>query len=174
MGGGINSVAHCERLNRVGIEKFVLGHCATRLDLVRSICDVVGSQAVVGCIDVLGRGSESKCVTSSGQTSLKPEQFCALLEDAGIGEIILQSIDCDGLRTGYDLDLIRRIVPGLTVPVVALGGAGTTHHLAAALQAGASAAASGSAFNFIGRLRAALITYPNRAEMDLRFMSDEF
>lgn len=166
-GGGISSLIECERLNRDGIEKFVLGNSALRLDFVNSLCQIVGSQAVVGCIDVMGRGNKERCVTTSGETALKPEQFCKMLENAGIGEIILQSIYLDGLRSGYDLDLINRLTQILTVPLIALGGAGTSQHLVEGLNSGASAVASGSAFTFIGRLRAVLINYPDPAEIDL-------
>ena len=68
-------------------------------------------------------------------------------------------------RTGMDLDLIRSVAHALSVPLVALGGAGDSTHLAEALRAGASAVASGSAFVFIGRLRAVLVSYPSPERM---------
>jgi cyclase len=70
---------------------------------------------------------------------------------------------CDGLRTGFDLHLVAQIAKALTIPVVALGGAGNIEHLASAIHSGADAVASGSAFTFIGRLRAVLINYPTQA-----------
>ena len=166
-GGGIRDLAHCERLNRDGVEKFVLGHGAMRQELVRALCNAVGSQAVAGCVDVRGSGSAAHCISTGGTTAFKPQELCATLQDCGVGEIIVQSVDRDGLRSGFDLDLIQTLSSQLDVPLVALGGAGTSRHLAAALHAGASAAASGSAFSFIGRLRAVLITYPDHDEMDL-------
>ena len=115
-----------------------------------------------------GQGSAARCVTHSGKkpSTRTPLEHCLALQEAGIGEIILQSVDRDGLRQGCDLPLIQEIAQRLTVPVVALGGAGEARHLLAALDAGASAAASGSAFSFIGRLRAVLITYPEAAEIE--------
>ena len=95
-----------------------------------------------------------------------PLEHCLALQAAGVGEIILQSVERDGTRSGFDLPLIADISARLDVPLVALGGAGDIRHLQQALDAGASAAASGSAFTFIGRLRAVLITYPAAAEMD--------
>jgi cyclase len=86
---------------------------------------------------------------------------------AGAGEIILQSVDRDGMRSGMDLDMIRSVSQALEIPVVALGGAGDVSHLVGGLAAGASAVASGSAFTFIGRLRAVLVTYPSRREVDV-------
>lgn len=167
-GGGITSLADCERLNRDGIEKFVLGHGALDPALVRELSEHLGAQAVTACVDVRGTGATARCATRSGRvdTDVAPLALCRALQQAGVGEIILQSIDRDGTRSGYDLELIRSIATQLDVPVVALGGAGDISHLAQALNADASAAASGSAFTFIGRLRAVLVTYPGPYEMD--------
>ena len=167
-GGGITQLAHCEQLNRAGVEKFVLGHAALGAELVRSVSRDVGSQAVAVCVDVTGQGTLARCVTQSARnnTGRKPLEFCRELQDLGVGEIILQSVDLDGTRCGYDLELIRKVSRDLSVPVVALGGAGEAQHLAQGLQAGASAAASGSTFVFFGKLRAVLVSYPNPEHMD--------
>lgn len=167
-GGGISTLADCEQLNRIGVEKFVLGHAALDPELVQAIGQDIGSQALVACVDVAGSGDGARCVTRSAKrdTGLAPLELCLALQEAGVGEIILQSVDRDGTRGGCDLALIGAIAPRLRIPLVALGGAGTSRHLAEALHAGASAAASGSAFTFIGRLRAVLVSYPDRAEMD--------
>jgi cyclase len=98
-------------------------------------------------------------------TSRDPVTQARAVERAGAGEIILQSIDRDGERNGYDAKLIRAVSEAVNVPVVALGGAGQLSHLAEGLQAGASAVASGSAFVFVGRLRAVLITYPSPQDL---------
>lgn len=167
-GGGIRSVADCEELNRLGVEKFVLGQAGLDSSVVRSVSDVFGSQAVVVCIDVVGGGDRAHCVTGSGRQrhSIHPLQHALDVQASGAGEIILQSVDRDGTRSGMDLELIRSVSGALDVPVVALGGAGDVSHLVDGLAAGASAVASGSAFSFIGRLRAVLVTYPSRREVD--------
>ena len=167
-GGGITAAQQCEELNRVGIEKFVLGRSAANTSLVQDLARTFGSQATVACVDVTGSGDEPRRVVQTGHHSgaIDPLDCCRRLEDAGVGEIILQSVDRDGARTGYDLELIRAVAPNLSVPTVALGGAGDAIHLAQALRAGASAAASGSAFVFIGRLRAVLVNYPSMFQMD--------
>jgi cyclase len=167
-GGGIAATDQCEEINRVGIEKFVLGKSAMDTAFVRDLARDLGSQAIVACVDVAGAGAAARCVTHSGKRhmDLDPLTLCRQLEDVGVGEIILQSIDRDGVRTGYDLELIRAVAPHLSVPTVALGGAGEAIHLAQALHAGASAAASGSAFVFIGKLRAVLVNYPSMSQMD--------
>ena len=79
---------------------------------------------------------------------------------AGAGEVILQSIERDGARTGMDLAMIAKVADEIPVPLIALGGAGEVAHLAESIEAGAAAGASGSTFSFIGRLRAVLVTYP--------------
>ena len=160
-GGGIVSLDDCERLNRDGVDKFILGRGALDYALVGRLTATFGSQAIVACVDVIGSGESARCITTAGPTELRPEEYCRQLEKAGVGEIIVQSVDRDGQREGYDLALITHLAPRLSVPLVALGGAGQHFHLADAIRAGASAAASGSIFSFIGRLRAVLISYPN-------------
>lgn len=167
-GGGITHLNHCEQLSRIGVEKFVLGHAALNSELVRAISRDIGSQAVVACVDVAGTGDAARCVTKSAQhdTGKKPLDFCRELQDLGVGEIILQCVCRDGARSGYDLALISAVSHQLSIPVVALGGAGEAFHLAEGLKAGASAAASGSAFVFIGNLRGVLVSYPSSVQMD--------
>jgi cyclase len=161
-GGGVTSVQAAEKLNRAGMEKLVLGTHALDLSLVGRLAADFGSQAVLACVDFRRTSEGLRCFVLNGTkpTPLSPLAMCKMLADAGVGEIILQSIDRDGARTGYDLDAIAAVSAGVSVPVVALGGAGGVPHLTEALAAGASAAASGSAFCFIGRLRAVLVSYP--------------
>lgn len=167
-GGGLRRIEQCEQLSRNGVEKFVLGASATDPDFVRSLSRDIGSQAVVACVDVRGRDANAQCFTQSAKHDIRlaPINHCRKLQDLGVGEIILQSVDLDGARTGYDLELIHTISSQLTVPLVALGGAGEYNHLTDALRAGASAAASGSTFVFIGRLRAVLVNYPEPTQMN--------
>lgn len=166
-GGGISEILDCEHLNRIGIEKYILGHQAFNEKLVLEVVSKMGSQAVLACVDIRGRGKNAQCVTKSGTTvwSRTPAEHCLALQDIGVGEIILQSVDLDGNRQGYDLEQISMISSLLDIPLIALGGAGNAHHLQQALDSGASAAASGSAFIFYGSLRAVLLTYPSALEM---------
>lgn len=166
-GGGLDDVSTCEALNRAGVDKFVIGSNASQPGYLRQLADVFGSQAIVGCIDVRG-GAAGRVMVGSGRTlhSGSPVEYARALEEAGAGEILLQSIDNDGRRQGYDLDLIGAVASAVGIPVIAAGGAGELRHFRPALQAGASAVASGSAFSFIGRLRAVLVSYPEAAEAD--------
>jgi imidazole glycerol-phosphate synthase subunit HisF len=170
-GGGIRSAEDCEKLNALGVEKFVIGSAANQPGFVRSLANQFGSQAIIGCVDVRDEGARGTCVVHSGsqKIGLDPDEYSLFLQGEGVGEILLQSVDRDGARTGYDLSLIRRIAHKLSVPLIAIGGAGGIEDLVEAFRAGASAAASGSAFCFIGRLRAVLISYPTSTEIMARW-----
>ncbi|MHA3842292.1 HisA/HisF-related TIM barrel protein [Sphingomonas aestuarii] len=158
-GGGISTLVHVRRLIGDGIEKVVL-RSHTGESLINGITREFGVQAVVACLDY--RMLNNLRLVQPGNSPL--EQEAARLAAAGVGEMILQSIDLDGARTGMDIAGIAAFAPQSPVPVIALGGAGEVRHLNAAITAGADAAAAGSAFAFIGRRRAVLITYPDYIE----------
>jgi len=158
-GGGIAELDHARRLIADGVEKVVLRTHASA-PLIAAIAHEFGAQAVVGCLDYRATGGDR---VTLGPTPEPLAVAAARLADAGVGELILQSADHDGCRTGMDVEGIAALAPRLSVPVIALGGAGELGDLAAATAAGADAAASGSAFCFIGRLRAVLVTYPDYA-----------
>jgi cyclase len=166
-GGGIGRASQCEALLRAGIEKFVIGSAARDLTLLQTMAAMMGSQAVAVCLDVRGTGSSASITFRNGsiQDSTHPVDFARRVQDAGAGELILQAVDRDGDRGGYDTDMISAVANAVEIPLIALGGASDTDHLYKGLKAGASAVASGSAFVFIGRLRAVLITYPVGAEL---------
>lgn len=163
-GGGLRSARQCEEIAAKGIEKLVIGAMGGDEGFVAAASASLGAQAVIGCLDYRGSGATAQVRRRSvaGSLAAAAQRLC----DAGCGEVILQSMDRDGMRAGYDLETIRQIAPYLSVPVIALGGAGDAGHLAPALRAGASAAASGSAFSFIGPLRAVLVSYPDPQWID--------
>jgi len=166
-GGGLKRPQVCEALHRVGVEKLIVGSQAPQETLVRELATHFGSQAVVVSVDVCSgqNGPEVRTMNGKRQVDQNPLQFAHRMIEAGAGEILLNDVDRDGTRTGYNLDLIREFSRSLPVPLIALGGAGEHDHLREGLVAGASAVASGSAFTFQGRLRAVLITYPTPAEI---------
>ena len=156
-GGGISSIDQARRLIADGVEKIVL-RSHTSEGLIGEIAEAFGAQALIGCLDY--RVVDGRRITTDG---VPLEAEAARLVAAGVGEMILQSVDRDGMRTGMDVDGIAAVGPGLQVPIIALGGAGEVAHLETVIAAGADAAASGSSFCFIGRLRAVLVTYPDYA-----------
>jgi cyclase len=168
-GGGVRTVEQARRLFGLGIEKVLINSAfAETPALVAGIAAEYGSQAVIVGIDaghdwlrrprVLTRGGTSN-------TGRAPAEYAREAADRGAGEILLTSIDRDGTMQGFDRDLVHEVAAAVPIPVVACGGAGSVAHLAAAIEAGASAAAAGSLFVFAGPRRAVLINYPSAAEL---------
>ena len=99
-------------------------------------------------------------------TAWRPDELAIRAEKLGAGEIVINSIERDGMMSGYDLDLIRLVSSAVDIPVTACGGAGTVADLRRALDdGGAHAAAAGSLFVFYGRLHAVLITFPTAQDL---------
>ncbi|MDJ0686511.1 MAG: HisA/HisF-related TIM barrel protein [Alphaproteobacteria bacterium] len=167
-GGGISSRRDAGNLFRAGVEKVILGACASDGKLIEVISRDYGSQAIVVSVDVARSGYGWEVRTFSGKkvVSDDPFEYADRMVAFGAGEILLCDIDRDGTRSGYDLELVHLMSANLSVPLIALGGAGERNHLREGLVAGAQAVASGSAFVFQGRLRAVLITYPTGEEME--------
>mgnify|MGYP000972586495 FL=1 len=88
-----------------------------------------------------------------------------MVEQKGAGELVLNSVDRDGMMEGFDLKTISEVAHAVSIPVIASGGAGNLQHLKQAIQAGASAVAAGSMFVFQGKHRAVLISYPSPSEL---------
>lgn len=169
-GGGVTRIDQVRQLIRCGIEKVVINSAAlSSPELIRESARIFGKQAIVGSVDVRRTLLGSyRVVTHAGTRDADVDlgRHVANLVAAGVGEILLNNIDRDGMMTGYDLQLVRKISSGLQVPLVVCGGAGTREHLSEGLQAGASAVAAGSMFVFHGKHRAVLISYLSGGEID--------
>lgn len=169
-GGGVRTLDQIRRLIRSGIEKIVVNSAAIEsTNVLRSAADMYGSQAIVGAVDVKKTllGSYRVVAKSATQDAkVKLEDHVQHLVSAGVGEIFLNSVDRDGMMTGFDVPLIRSVTEAVSVPVVACGGAGTVSHLVDAVKdGGASAVAAGSMFVFHGKHRAVLINYLKPSEL---------
>ena len=139
VGGGVTALNDVRSLLRAGADKVSLNRAAVdRPELLTALADEFGSQAVVCAIDA--RAGE--VVTHAGHNARGLDAIAWAQEtvDRGAGEILLTSIDADGTRNGYDLELTRRVAAAVSVPVIASGGAGEAMHLAQAFEAGAEAA----------------------------------
>lgn len=170
VGGGIKHVDQARRILSTGAEKVCL--CTSALEnpnLVREIAQTFGNQSVLVCLDVKkGFFGGYALHTHSGTKSHPGEilEIALQMQELGAGEIMINYIDRDGTREGYDLELIKRLSAHLSIPVIACGGAGSNDDLRAALQqGGASAAAAGSLFVQHGKRKAVLISYPDQVEM---------
>ena len=132
VGGGIRSVADADQLLSAGADKVSVNSAAlARPALVTELAQKLGSQAVVVAIDTEGGNVKTRAGTT--ETSRGAVEWAREAEARGAGEILLTSIDADGTRTGYDLELTAAVADAVTLPVIASGGAGETRHVAEAL-----------------------------------------
>ncbi len=168
-GGGIKTLNQVRKLLAIGYEKVVLNTSLVEDEqLVKDAVALAGSQSVVASIDAKLVKGQYKCVICDGTKviDMTPVELAKHAQELGVGEIFLNSIDRDGMMTGYDTKLINEVVEAVSIPVTACGGAGGIDDLKDALQNGhAHAAAGGSMFVFYGRLKAVLITAPNEEEL---------
>lgn len=169
-GGGITSIDDAKKLFRMGFEKLIFNTTlSTNQQLIREVVAYAGSQSVVASIDakksLLGR---EECYIDCGKKNTKKKcvNYLKEIETLGVGEILLNSIDDDGMMRGYNLELIKSVTSNTNLPVIACGGAGNLEDLKAAIKlGGAHAVAAGSIFVFYGPRHAVLINYPKETEL---------
>lgn len=168
-GGGIRSFEDAQTLFSLGVEKVALQSAFfANPAILRRIADHAGEQAVVASIDIekdwLGRYR----VRNSPATRPPSGSWQSLVQmavDNGAGEVLVTSVDHEGLLAGMDLKLIREASSLVEVPLIANGGAGSLDDVRAAVEVGASAVAAGAFFVFYGPHRAVVITYPRYEEV---------
>jgi cyclase len=152
VGGGIRSVDDVRRLLRAGADKVSLNTAAlARPELIREAAQRFGSQCIVVAVDARREGDHWGVYTHGGRNAAGRDAVTWTQEAValGAGEILLTSMDRDGTKDGYDLDLTRAVSEAVTVPVIASGGAGTLEHFHEALVDGrADAALAASLFHF--------------------------
>lgn len=154
VGGGVRTVDDVDRLLRAGADKVGIntGGLADP-DVISRAAARFGNQCIVVSVDVRrARGYDSgfEATTHGGRRSADRDALAWVREaaDRGAGEILLNSIDADGTKQGYDLELIEAVRAVVTVPVIASGGAGALEHFAPAVRAGADAVLAASVFHF--------------------------
>ena len=154
VGGGIRTVEDFRALLREGADKISINSSAiNRPELISEAADKFGSQCVVVAIDAKRRadGSGWNIYKNGGRidTGLDALEWAERVNKLGAGEILLTSMDCDGTKAGYDIELTRQIAEIVSIPVVASGGAGTKEHFYEALTDGkADAALAASLFHY--------------------------
>lgn len=172
-GGGVQTLEQAERLFSLGIEKVCLQTAALEdINLISDFVARFGSQSVVVSIDVkrdlLGRLR----LFAAAWSRILPEPwigFAQRAQEAGAGEIIINSVNQDGTLKGPDLKMIHQAASALKIPLVASGGVASLTDIKSAVDAGASAVAAGAFFVFYGPHRAVLITYPKYQELENLF-----
>jgi len=170
VGGGISTIKQIQQIIGAGAEKVIINtKAAQNPDFIREAADIFGSSTIVVCMDVKKKflGKIQTWICSGKQpTGFSPVEFAQLMQEKGIGEIIVQSIENDGAMQGYDIDLIREISESVTIPVVALGGAGNLNHMKSCYsEAYANGLAAGSMFVYHGPRNAVLINYPGQPDI---------
>ncbi len=171
-GGGIKTVDQAHRIFSLGVEKIAISSSALENPaIVTSMAERVGRQSIVVVIDVKKKTLSGKYElwthNGSRNTGKHPADFAAEMERCGAGEIVVNSIDNDGVMKGYDLHLLQKVRDSVSIPMTVLGGAGSLEDIGAVIHRhGIIGAAAGSLFVFKGKYRAVLISYPGKAEKD--------
>jgi len=169
-GGGITTVEQAVKIISLGVEKIALSYSAlNNISLCQEIGDVIGNQSVVVVLDVKKKkifgGYDIYTHNGTKKSNWKLNDFISKLEEIGIGEIVINSIDNDGVMQGYDLPLIEGIREKCSMPITVIGGAGSLQHIKDLISKfKIIGAAAGSLFVFKGKYKAVLINYPNREE----------
>jgi cyclase len=154
VGGGIRTVEDFKVLLREGADKIAVNSAAiNRPELISEAADKFGSQCVVVAIDAKKRadGSGWNVYKNGGRidVGIDAVEWAMKADRMGAGEILLTSMDCDGTKAGYDIELTRKIADNVSIPVIASGGAGTKEHFYDALtKGGADAALAASLFHY--------------------------
>lgn len=152
VGGGIRSVADATAVLRAGADKISVNTAAIRNpDLVEELAQKFGRQCVVVAIDAKKRGNGYRVYSQGGriEEDLDAAVWAHEMEKRGAGEILLTSIDCDGMRDGFECELTRLVSDTVKIPVIASGGAGKMRHFAEAFTlAHADAALAASVFHY--------------------------
>lgn len=169
-GGGINTVEQACKIIELGVEKISLSSAIIKnTSLISSIAKTIGSQSVVAVIDIKKTFDGYAVFINNGKKKIKHELIKLLnqIEDCGAGEIVINSIDNDGVMKGYDLNLVKKVREAVNIPVTVLGGAGTKEHIFELInQFKIIGAAAGSLFVFKGIHKAVLINYFTQSEIN--------
>jgi len=166
-GGGINSINQIEEILKMGVERVILGTiAATNPSFVEEASKVFGASSICVCIDVKKTlfGKEKIYVKNgSTKTDFNPLEFSKLMQDKGVGELIIQSVDRDGTKSGYHLELIKEISEAVHIPIVALGGSKNIEDIKTLYQKTVvNGFGAGSMFVYHGNRDGILINYPNK------------
>jgi cyclase len=151
IGGGVREVQDAQAVLDAGADKVAVNSAAVhRPELIGEMAQVFGAQCVVLAIDAKRTGESWEVFVAGGRTPTGRDALAWAREgvERGAGEILLTSMDRDGTRDGYDLDLVRAVSEAVEVPVIASGGVGEKEHFAEGLQAGADAALAASVFHY--------------------------
>lgn len=169
VGGGISSTNQIKQLIQAGCERVIIGHEAVaRPRFIKEATDTFGTSTISICMDIKKSIFGKEYVWSNNgksQHKIDPVDFARQMEDCGAGELIVQSITKDGVMSGFDIELVKRISDAVTISIVALGGGGNLNHFKELFQhIPTSGIASGSKFVYQNEMKGVLINYPSESE----------
>ena len=164
-GGGINSVSQAEKIFKLGAEKISLNSIILEnINIIKEFSKNFGSQSVVISIDVKKNIFNNYLIYNNKfkkiEKDLNLKEFIIKIKDLGAGEILINSVDNDGMMNGMDINLIRETLDLVEIPIVYGGGIGSDKDIKDAFLNNATAITAGSFFIFYGPHKAVLITYP--------------
>ncbi|SJZ74170.1 AglZ/HisF2 family acetamidino modification protein [Sediminibacterium ginsengisoli] len=168
-GGGVSSVEHAKKIINLGAEKLAINSAAIKdISILEKIGKAVGMQSVVVVIDVRKNKKDGYDIyirNGTQKVEILFEDYLQKLNQIGVGEIVINSIDADGTMTGYDMRLVDIVREAVDMPLTVLGGAGKYDDIKGLIQKHhIIGAAAGSLFVFKGKFRAVLISYPLKDE----------
>lgn len=164
-GGGVKNIEQMKKIYALGVEKISISSQAVlNPNFISKAANIFGSQSVIVTVDIKKDfWGKKKVFINNGETNTKlnPIDFIKQVETLGAGEIVINSVDNDGVMQGYDIEFLKEIKSNTKVPIIALGGAGNLNHIKEAFEiAKVDAVACGSMFVYQGTLRGVLINYP--------------
>jgi len=171
-GGGIKTPEQAKKIISLGVEKIAISSAAIQQPkLIQDVVKEIGSQSLVVVFDVkkkrLTKGYDTLIYNGSLNTRRSVFELVAEVEKLGAGEIVINSIDRDGAMNGYDIELAKKIMQLVSIPVTMVGGAGNLDHVGELIQScGIIGASAGSLFVFKGPYKAVLINYPTITKRD--------
>lgn len=170
-GGGIKTAEQAEKIFSLGVEKIAISSAVIdNPSIVKELAQKVGTQSVVVVLDVKKKmlgGYEVVTHNATKKTGVDPVKLTKELDELGIGEIVINSVDNDGVMKGYDFNIIDKVKEIVTVPMTVLGGAGSIEDIGEVIKKhGIIGVAAGSLFVFKGKYKAVLINYPKHDEKE--------
>jgi len=172
-GGGIKTSEQAQHIFSLGVEKIAISSVAVKSpELITQMADKVGNQSVVVVLDVKKKlfGGKYELYIHNGKksTGIDPVSYAKKMQELGAGEIVVNSIDNDGVMKGFDLKLIESIRNQISIPLTVSGGVGSLDDIGAVIQQhGIIGVSAGSLFVFKGKYRAVLINYPTPTEKEV-------
>jgi cyclase len=177
-GGGVKTVEQAQKIFGLGIEKIALSSSVlANPNLISDIAERVGSQSVIVVLDVkkkLFGGYEVYTHNGKKATGINPFEFIEKAQKMGAGEIVINSIDQDGVMKGYDMNLIDKAREKTSLPMTVLGGAGSLEDIKKVIDKHQIiGVAAGSLFVFKGKYKAVLINYPTKIEKEIHLKKNK-